>query len=474
MGAGVKGVASLWELILVFVHKSIVIPAILGHLRSLVGGEKLLVVFPTAGESYNGGSKAFNVKDDHVELRILKPISFLWRMFIDRKMGLAEAYLAGDWTANPGPKELLNLLIRARKASNTSPTKSRPFRRSIPGMLLALTATCIRQSYFLVNYIQHKWRQNTISRAQQNIREHYDLGNDMFSLFLDETMTYSCGLFDDALSPVTKSDKNILKESQLRKYDALYERLNLKASDTVLEIGCGWGACAIRAVQKYGCTWTGLTISEQQYAMAKQKVAEAGLEDKIEIKFLDYRKVTGTYDKILAVEMIEAVGHEYLPTFFKTLSDRLKPSGIAALQAILCRDEQYDRYRKSSDFIKKYIFPGGHMPCINAIKEALPSDLSLDSDIFHMGRHYATTLDHWAAAWQENRSKIHAMGYGPVFFRTWEFYFALPFSATKDAPRRVNIADMSLRQLLCCCGEDTSDDERNPMITNEPEDLGAR
>uniref|UniRef100_A0AC34FLF8 Cyclopropane-fatty-acyl-phospholipid synthase n=1 Tax=Panagrolaimus sp. ES5 TaxID=591445 RepID=A0AC34FLF8_9BILA len=211
-------------------------------------------------------------------------------------------------------------------------------------------------------------------------------------------MTYSCAIFEEPLPKnITKSDMKLLNDAQMRKYDALFERLNIKSTDHILEIGCGWGHCAIRAVQRFGCKWTGLTISVQQFELCKKRIKDAGLEDKIDIKFLDYRGETGIYDKIVSIEMIEAVGHEYFPVYFSTIRDRLRPGGIAAIQAIYSADELAERSKNSSDFIKKHIFPGGDMP----------------------------SIDLWNAAWQERRPKILSLGYSNRLIRKWEFYFVL-------------------------------------------------
>uniref|UniRef100_A0AC34Q4N2 Cyclopropane-fatty-acyl-phospholipid synthase n=1 Tax=Panagrolaimus sp. JU765 TaxID=591449 RepID=A0AC34Q4N2_9BILA len=343
-------------------------------------------------------------------------------MFLDRKLGLAEAYLDNAWNASPGPKDLLTLLIRARRES---PKSEKTKQVSFFGSVLSFFADLIRKSVALFNYLQHKWRQNTIHMSQKNIKDHYDLGNELFKLFLDDTMTYSCGVFKELPLKVEKSDRKLLEDAQKLKYDLLFERLELEESDHVLEIGCGWMQAAIQAVQKYNCKWTGLTISEEQFAFAKQRVKDAGLEANIEIKFLDYRKETGVYDKILSIEMIEAVGHEFLPVYFGQISKNLKPGGIAAIQAILCLDQNYEQYRNSSDFIKKHIFPGGHMPSLKAISEALPPELSMKPDARKIGRHYAPTLDLWNCAWMENKKQIHKLGYSEFFHRKWEFYFVL-------------------------------------------------
>jgi len=248
----------------------------------------------------------------------------------------------------------------------------------------------------------------------------------MFKLFLDQTMTYSSGIFTDfdLHQPVMKFDRQILFEAQLRKYDRIIDLLQISRTDHVLEIGCGWGACAVRAVQRTGCQWTGLTISKEQYELARNCVIENGLCDRIEIKCLDYRLEKGKYDRIVSIEMIEAAGHKFLPVYFNTIRDCLKAGGKACLQAITIPNSQYDRYRKSSDFIKKHIFPGGHMPCESIIEASLPTDLHIRL-IEHIGLHYVPTLDHWYRAWMQHEESIMKLGYSESFHRKWQYYFAL-------------------------------------------------
>ncbi|PIO59042.1 Cyclopropane-fatty-acyl-phospholipid synthase [Teladorsagia circumcincta] len=246
----------------------------------------------------------------------------------------------------------------------------------------------------------------------------------MFELFLDKTMTYSCALFEEPGHCVKKVDFEELEKAQMKKIDALIDMLDLSENDKVLEIGCGWGAFAIRAVQRSGCQWTGLTISREQLALANDRVKAAGLEDKIDLKIQDYRLVQGSFTRVISVEMIEAVGHAFLPQYFQTISDRLVPGGKAVIQAIICPDAYYEKYSNSSDFIKKYIFPGGHMPSLGAINAALPNDLEF-GEKRHIGRHYATTLDHWFSAWMMCMKDTLALGYSETFHRRWQYYFCL-------------------------------------------------
>ncbi|VDL76198.1 unnamed protein product [Nippostrongylus brasiliensis] len=345
-------------------------------------------------------------------------------MVLDPKMGLGEAYMAGDWRADPNPTEFLKLLIRAKKETAAAKGPSRPKSNGFGAILVNILLEIVRKTVAVVNYVQHRIKDNTISQSAKNIEEHYDLGNDMFELFLDKTMTYSCGLFEEPGHPVAKVDFEELEAAQLKKIDALIDMLELTENDRVLEIGCGWGAFAIRAVQRSGCRWTGLTISHEQLALGQERVKAAGLDDKIELVLLDYRMSEGNYTRVVSVEMIEAVGHAFLPQYFQTISDRLVPGGKAVIQAITCPDAYYEKYSKSSDFIKKYIFPGGHMPSLGAIDAALPKDLQFGHRR-HIGRHYATTLDHWFSAWMVCEKDILALGYSESFHRRWQYYFCL-------------------------------------------------
>uniref|UniRef100_A0A914PJ67 Cyclopropane-fatty-acyl-phospholipid synthase n=1 Tax=Panagrolaimus davidi TaxID=227884 RepID=A0A914PJ67_9BILA len=438
MGASTTSSSSLFSIFFAIIHKWICIPVICKQFNGLIGKskERLIIKFPLVNEKFFfGGLKDIPTtvssperdNNNHggyetVELVVHRPIWFCWRMWLDRKMGLGEGFMEGDWDCTPSSKALLTLLIRARKDNSTS-TRSPPKPKTFLSQFPSFLGDSIRSIVSTLNYLQHKWRTNTLIQSQKNIREHYDLGNDMFELFLDTEIT--AFLLEPLPKNITKSDMKLLFDAQMRKYDALCDRLNIKSTDHVLEIGCGWGHCAIRCVKRFGCKWTGLTISEKQFALCKKRVKEAGLEDKIDIKFLDYRKETGVYDKIISIEMIEAVGHEYFPIYFSTIRDRLRPGGVAAIQAIICRDEMYEPMRRSSDFIKKHIFPGGEMPSIGMINASLPPGLTMSKEFKRFGKHYSVTLDLWNASWQERRQKIIALGYSDRFIRKWEFYFVL-------------------------------------------------
>ncbi|MEJ6068239.1 cyclopropane-fatty-acyl-phospholipid synthase family protein, partial [Psychrobacter sp. 16-Bac2893] len=262
----------------------------------------------------------------------------------------------------------------------------------------------------------HKLRSNDKLGSKSNILAHYDLGNDMYQRFLDDTMMYS--------SAVYKKVDTTLAEAQQHKLALICERLQLKPEDTVIEIGTGWGGFAIYAATHYGCHITTTTISDAQYEEAQRRVEAAGLSDKITLLKQDYRELTGQYDKLVSIEMIEAVGHEYLPTFFAKCNSLLKPTGLMVLQAITFNDQNYQDYIKSVDFIQTHIFPGG---CLLSNQE-LTTQFTEQTDmvikqLHDYGFDYAFTLRDWRTAFMAQREEIKALGYDEAFIRLWEFYF---------------------------------------------------
>ncbi|VDL77361.1 unnamed protein product [Nippostrongylus brasiliensis] len=405
------------------------LPFITRFLDSIVGksSEKLKLCVTSTGDDVEFDGREVENNNECTKTMTMfmhNPVHFCWLMLLDQKMGLGETYMAGDWTAEPNPTELLKLLIRAKKQGRTNQRRPATLFSKFIKFTTENLLNLLRRTVATYRYIQHRIRDNTLTQSAKNIEEHYDLGNDMFRMFLDPSMTYSCALFEEPLEPVDQVDFKILEEAQNRKMDRMIGMLDLKENDRVLEIGCGWGSCAIRAVQNTRCDWTGITISHEQLEWARRKVEEAELQEHICFKYQDYRLTSGQYDKVISVEMVEAVGQAFLPQYFQVLSDRLAPGGIAVLQGIICPDAYYDRYCRSSDFIKKYIFPGGHMPSIGAIKASLPKDLTL-GEMKHIGRHYAATLDHWYSAWMKNEKRILALGYSESFHRRWQYYFCL-------------------------------------------------
>lgn len=261
----------------------------------------------------------------------------------------------------------------------------------------------------------HWLNRNTRQGSRKNIAAHYDLGNQMFEQLLDPTMMYSAAQF---LSP-----EDSLEQAQLNKLERISQKLDLKPEDHLLEIGTGWGSMAIYAATHYGCRVTTTTLSQEQFDYTQQRIEEQGLQGRITLLLEDYRDLKGQYDKLVSIEMIEAVGHRFLPTYFKHCSQLLKPHGMMLLQAITIRDQRYEQAKNSVDFIQRYIFPGGALPSVSKMLEIVSSDT--DMTLHHMedfGQHYARTLRHWHNNLGRAKHKLEALGYDEYFYRLWEFY----------------------------------------------------
>ena len=264
--------------------------------------------------------------------------------------------------------------------------------------------------------IWHYFNKNSKSGSKVNIAAHYDLGNDFFKLFLDKHMMYSSAIFSDGMTSLETASELKLK--------TICEKLELSPQDHLVEIGTGWGGMAIYAAKHYGCKVTTTTISEQQYRYAQEQVLLEGLEDKIRVLKKDYRELDGQFDKLVSIEMIEAVGHHYLDNYISKCSELIKPNGLALIQAITIEDRRYKQALKSVDFIKRYIFPGSFIPCVSAIvsSAAQSSDMRL-INLEDFGDSYAKTLNHWRERFFKNIDEIKAQGFDEAFIRMWEFYF---------------------------------------------------
>ncbi len=311
-------------------------------------------------------------------------------------IGAGEAFMAGYWQVDDLPV-LIRIFLWNRELLD-----------GMDGPWAGLTMP--------IQKFLHRLNRNTTKGSRRNISAHYDVGNEFFSLFLDESLMYSSAIFTD--STMT------LHEAQVARLDHICRKLELKSTDHLLEIGTGWGGFALYAATRYGCQVTTTTISQQQYDLARQRIAEAGLDDRITVLCADYRDLTGQYDKLVSLEMIEAVGHHYFDSYFEACSRLLKPEGMMLLQAITIADQRYEAAKRSVDFIQRYIFPGSCIPSITAISGSIAraSDLRL----FHLediGPHYVTTLKAWRDNLYRNRKKILRLGYTEEFFRMWEFYF---------------------------------------------------
>lgn len=261
----------------------------------------------------------------------------------------------------------------------------------------------------------HALRRNTRAGSRDNILAHYDLGNEFFATFLDETMMYSCAHFEhESLS---------LSEASAAKNDRICRKLRLAPADHVLEIGTGWGGFAVHAATHYGCRVTTTTISPQQYAFATRRVKEKGLDDRITVLLRDYRDLTGQYDKLVSIEMVEAVGHHYLDSYLQRCSRLLTPKGLMLIQAITVTDQRYDYVRRSVDFIKQFIFPGSCLPSVTRFSDALTrtTDMRL-LDLEDITAHYPLTLRRWCERFLDNLPRVRALGYPDSFIRMWELY----------------------------------------------------
>ena len=328
------------------------------------------------------------------EMRIVRPRAFFARLGADTKIGFGEAYMAGDWTTGDGT-DLADLLTPfAERMANIVPVPLQKFR------------------VFVDKKLPHHQR-NSVTGSRKNIEAHYDLSNELFAQFLDPSMNYSSAWFEG---------DDTLQEAQMRKIDAILDDAGVSAGTRVLEIGSGWGSLAIRAAQR-GAKVTTITISTEQAALAEERFAEAGVD--VDLQLVDYREVTGEYDAIVSVEMIEAVGEEFWPTYFQTIDKLLAPGGRVAIQAITMDHHRYLATRNSYGWIQKYIFPGGLLPSLHAIDEVLDSHTTLAvTNQRALGPHYARTLREWREKFIANWAAINAQGFDETFRRMWEFYLA--------------------------------------------------
>jgi cyclopropane-fatty-acyl-phospholipid synthase len=317
------------------------------------------------------------------------------RLMLGGDVGFAEAYMDGDWST-PDLATLIEFAVLNENAMSDV-TAGRWFKR-------------------LLHRVKHLMRANTKSGSRRNIEAHYDLGNDFYRLWLDPSMTYSSALY--------ATPKQSLEDAQENKLSRIMDLLFLKGGERVLEIGCGWGRLAERIATERNAHITGLTLSPSQLAGAKERIAKAGAQDKADLRLQDYRDVTEKFDRVVSIEMIEAVGEKYWPAYFGKISEVLKPGGRAVLQVITIANERFDFYSKNADFIQRYIFPGGMLPSpaimLEQIKQAGMQYVSLEN----FGQSYARTLNDWNRRFQRVWPEIEAMGYSRKFKRTWEYYLA--------------------------------------------------
>ena len=310
-------------------------------------------------------------------------------------LGAAEAFTAGYWFSD-NLVGLIQIIIKNKKTMEN--LESGLARLANP-----------------FNKIIHKRRQNSIKGSKKNILAHYDLSNDFYQLWLDSTMTYSCGVF--------LNDDSSMKEASIEKIDRFCRKLKLTKDDKVLEIGTGWGSFALHAAKNYGCHVTTTTISDNQFSYVSDLIRKENLLSQITLLNSDYRELEGSFDKIVSIEMIEAVGPEHVSGFFNKVSSLLRPSGLMALQGITYNDPDFEAYKNSVDFIKKYIFPGGCLVSVSQIKDAIKAktDLSL-VEVEDITQHYARTIKYWRQDFIKALPEIRSLGFSESFIRIWEFY----------------------------------------------------
>ncbi len=329
------------------------------------------------------------------EIEVHNPDLFA-RLIRDGDLGFCDAYLDG-WWSTPDLQAFLDLI--QRPANN-------PLGDSYPG--LGLVRAYEKMRFWL--------QSNSKTQARKNISYHYDLGNEFYRLWLDETMTYSSALFENP--------QESLESAQRRKYASMVDQMDAKAGDHVLEIGCGWGGFAEYAAGERGLKVTGLTISQAQYEFAVERIAKAGLSDRVSIKLQDYRDERGVYDGIASIEMFEAVGERYWPVYFNTLRDRLNPGCHATLQIITVADDRWQMYRRGVDFIQKYIFPGGMLPAPSVLRaEVEKAGLRVKGSI-EFGESYSLTLRRWHETFTDRWGEVKKLGFDDRFKRMWDFYLA--------------------------------------------------
>ncbi|MES2110353.1 MAG: cyclopropane-fatty-acyl-phospholipid synthase family protein [Bacteroidota bacterium] len=340
---------------------------------------------------------------------------FYKRIILFGDIGFGEAYVDGLWDTDNITNVIKWVLLNVDNAPGVSGSK-----------VQALSLNLLK----FFNKLSHFKRANTLEGSRKNISEHYDLNNDFFASFLDPTMTYSAAYFHrDGLS---------LQEAQLAKYERLCRQLHLRPTDHVLEIGSGWGGNAIYMAKTYGCKVTSLTISEEQRKLAVERVEAEGLSNKVNILLKDYREMEGTFDKIVSVEMLEAVGAKYLDVYFKKCHELLKKNGILALQVITSPDSRFVSLSKGVDWIQKHIFPGSLLPSVAAINGAVnrSGDLTM-VDLKDIGLDYAKTLKLWSDSFNSNLSKVKSLGFDDTFIRKWNYYFC--YCEAAFAMRNINV-----------------------------------
>ena len=364
----------------------------------------------------NFDGKQFIIGDKSSDLEadlIIKKPGFFLEIINKGSIGLAESYMRNEIETN----NLTNLIEILAKNIKTVHKFSGAF--DLP----------------ILNYVKNIFIKNTKERSKENISKHYDLGNEFFSTWLDKTLTYSSAIFENG--------KNNLEDAQINKYKKLSNLIKPKAGDKMLEIGCGWGGYAEYVGKNYDVKIDCITISKKQFDYAKERIFKKGLNEKVNIKMMDYRDVKSKYNSIASIEMIEAVGQKYLKSYFKTIKENLKSGGTAAIQAITIDDNLYNRYKSKQDFIQKYIFPGGFLPCKkNIIELANVNNLNFNQ-CYSYGKHYSDTLVVWRDEFQKKWNEISKQGFDLTFKRMWNFYLSYCEAGFKS--KNIDLIEFSLQ-----------------------------
>ena len=385
----------------------------LNRFENLVGGE--LTIVDAIGETKTSNQSDSAKDDDLCATAVIGSPELFKQVVFSGTIGSAESYMDGQWVSDD-LTSLIRIMIRNMDRFSSlekgwGRIKSR------------------------LNFLKHLKRKNTISGSRKNIQDHYDLGNDFYNLFLDPTLNYSSGIFE---SPEPDADDmNNMHDASIRKMDTICRKLQLNSLDHVLEIGTGWGGMAIHMAKHWGCRVTTTTISKEQHKIAVERVEAEGLSDRVTVLLKDYRQLTGKYDKIVSIEMIEAVGHEFYDEYFSRCSNLLTDEGLMLLQSITIGEQNFDYHIRNVDFIRKYVFPGGCLPSVTALANSVGrvTDMRMLS-LEDITPHYVKTLAYWRCQFMAQLFEVRALGYDERFIRLWHFY--LCYCEAAFAERRVH------------------------------------
>ena len=368
-----------------------------------------LIVIDSKGKYHSFGDEKNYLK---AKIKIIDP-SFFFKILRKGSAGLGESYMSGQFETN----DLTSLIELSARNIKITYKFSGFFEFS-----------------FLKNFLNRNIFNNTKERSKKNISSHYDLGNEFFSTWLDKTLTYSCGIFN--------SSNETLEQAQINKYNKLIKMVKPRKGDKILEIGCGWGGFAEHLAKNYDIELDCITISKKQFLFTKERVRKAKLNNKVNVQMLDYRDIKNKYDIIVSIEMIEAVGERYLDKYFNVIKENLLPGGRGAIQAIIIKDDLYERYKMREDFIQKYIFPGGFLPSLKSLNK-LSDQSGLKIEKYHLyGSHYSNTLQRWRESFLNSWDHISQQGFNQSFKKMWDFYFSYCDAGFKS--KNIDLVQFSL------------------------------